>query len=165
MNWRRISRRGTIAGLLGAVTVAAWFLLVDTILLHPFFTPGALGSALFLGATDLGSVEVNLWTVGGYTVFHLLTFAVIGFAASALIEKAEQKPYVVLAGLLVGVVILAFFLGLLTILAEFLLGALTWWAIAVGSLLGALAMGLYLWERDPKLEEAVEKDPFRKRHT
>ena len=54
----------------------------------------------------------------------------------------------------------AFFMALLAMVAEFLLGALTWWTIAVGNVLAALVMGWYLWIHHPKLRAALAADPL-----
>jgi hypothetical protein len=157
-----IVREGAVAGLVGAVAVAMWFLVIDTIQGQPLFTPAALGSALFLGATDLAMVEVTFWTIGGYTLFHLVVFAVVGLVAAVIVWEAEQTPPLLLGVMLLFVVFEALFLGLLAIVAEFLLGPLAWWSIAVGNLVAVLAMGYYLWRKHPKLREVMASDPFDK---
>ncbi|MDH3426995.1 MAG: hypothetical protein OEM23_01040, partial [Gemmatimonadota bacterium] len=42
-------RQGIAAGLIGALVVAVWFLIVDSIAGRPLFTPAALGSAMING--------------------------------------------------------------------------------------------------------------------
>ena len=155
-----IVREGLIAGLTGASVVAAWFLVFDVVRGQPFFTPGALGSALFLGASNASQVEVNFMTVGAYTVFHLLSFGVVGIVAAAIVCEAEENPPLLLGGMILFVAFEALFLGVLALVAEFLLGANAWWTIAVGNLLAALAMGYYLWRAHPKLRGAVRSDTF-----
>lgn len=157
-----IVREGAMAGLVGAVAVALWFLVIDTIQGRPLFTPAALGSALFLGATDLAMVEITPWTIAGYTLFHLGIFAVVGLAAAVIVWEAEQTPPILLGVMLLFVVFEALFLGLLAIVAEFLLGPLAWWSIAVGNLVAVVAMGYYLWRKHPKLREAMASHPFDK---
>lgn len=155
-----IVREGLIAGLIGASIVAAWFLVFDVVRGQPFFTPGALGSAIFLGASNASQVEVNLLTVGAYTVFHLLAFAGVGIVAAAIACQAEDHPPLLLGGMLLFVAFEALFLGVLALVAEFLLGANAWWTIAVGNLLAAVAMGYYLWRAHPRLRGAVKADEF-----
>lgn len=155
-----ILREGMLAGLLGASVVAAWFMVFDVVRGQPFFTPGALGSALFLGASNASQVEVNLLTVGAYTVFHLVAFGVVGVVAAALASEAEDHPPLLLGGMILFVVFEALFLGVLALVAEFLLGANAWWTIAVGNLMAALAMGYYLWRAHPRLQGAVAADGF-----
>lgn len=155
---------GLVVGLIGAAAVAAWFFVIDLVLGRPFFTPAALGSALFLRVQELDAVEVSAGIVAGYTVVHLAAFFLLGVAVVAIVRRAHRTPPLVLAALLLFVVFQALFMGLVAIAAEFLLGALAWWAIAVGNLLAALAMGYYVWEKDPTLREAVEQEPFDRTH-
>jgi hypothetical protein len=105
-------------------------------------------------------VEVNLWTVAGYTVLHLLAFSVVGLVAAAITVEAERTPALILGAVLLFVAFEAFFLGLLAVVAEFLLGPLAWWTIAVGNLLAVLAIGFYLWKQHPLLRAAFAADPF-----
>jgi len=156
----RIVQEGIVAGLLGAVVVAVWFLLFDVVRGEPFFTPGALGSAMFLGASSTGQVAISAWTVAGYTVIHLAAFVVTGFIAAAIATQAEETPPLILGPILLFVAFEAFFLGLLAMVAEFLLGALAWWTIAVGNVLATIVMGFYLWRKHPKLRDALGEDPL-----
>ncbi len=49
----KVYQDGTIAGVLGAGTIALWFLIVDSIQGRPFYTPTVLGTALFGGGQGL----------------------------------------------------------------------------------------------------------------
>ena len=40
-------REGGIAGIIGAASVALWFLIVDSIAGRPLFTPAILGASVF----------------------------------------------------------------------------------------------------------------------
>jgi hypothetical protein len=51
-------------GLIGAAAVAVWFLLVDLLLGSPLRTPGALGSAIFLGVSDPSEIVISPVTLG-----------------------------------------------------------------------------------------------------
>jgi hypothetical protein len=161
--WKTISsnsvaREGIITGLIGAGVVAGWFLLFDVLHGRPFFTPGALGSALFLGSSTVSEVSVNAATVIGYTVLHIVAFTVTGFFAAAIVTAAEDTPPLILGAVMFFAVFEAFFMGLLAMVAEFLLGDLAWWTIAVGNILAAVVMGWYLWECHPKLRAALASD-------
>jgi hypothetical protein len=156
----QIVREGLVAGVVGAAAVAAWFFFFDLTQGRPFFTPAALGSALFLGASSLEMVEVGFWSIAGYSVFHIGAFMVVGLIASAIVWQAEHTPPIILGAILLFVAFEALFLGLLAVVAEFLLGPLAWWSIAVGNLLAVGAMGYYLWVKHPGLKEALAADPF-----
>lgn len=155
-----VIREGVIAGLIGAVTVAGWFFLFDLLRGQPFFTPGALGSALFLGARDVAAISVSAGTVSGYSVFHVVAFVVTGMLATAFVIEAERRPPFILAAILLFVTFEAFFMGFLAMVAEFLLGPLAWWTIAVGNLLATVTMGYYLWVRHPRLQEVLRSNPL-----
>ena len=152
--------KATVSGVIGAAVVAVWFFLIDFGLGRPFFTPAALGSALFRGVTEVGQVSVDFATVAGYSVFHVGAFVLVGALASAIVTVAEKRPPLVLGAVLLFVVFEALFMGYLAMGVEFLLGALQWWAVAIGNLLAAVAMGYYLWAQHPKLREAMAADPF-----
>ncbi|MEX1256469.1 MAG: hypothetical protein WEG36_02515 [Gemmatimonadota bacterium] len=155
-----IVREGLLAGLVGAVTVAAWFFFFDLTQGRLLFTPAALGSALLLGASNTEMIEVTFFTVGGYSILHFVTFGVIGLIASAIAWEAESRPPIILGAILLFVAFESFLLGLLAIVAEFLLGPIAWWSIAMGNVLAVAAIGIYLWQRHPKLREALASDPF-----
>ena len=158
----RVFKEGLVAGLVGAWTIALWFFMVDMGRGQPFFTPGALGSALFLGSTDPASVSISVATVAGYSIFHIGTFFVLGFVAAAIAGYAEDTPPLILAAVMLFLAFEAFFMGLMALSAEFLLSALAWWAIVVGNVLATLAMGSYLWIKHPKLREALAAFPMDK---
>jgi len=155
-----IVREGLLAGLVGGLTVAVWFFFFDLTQGRMLFTPAALGSALLLGATNTEMIEVSALTVGGYSILHIVTFGVVGLIASAIAWEAESRPPIILGAILLFVAFESFLLGLLAIVAEFLLGPIAWWSIAMGNLLAVAAIGIYLWQRHPKLREALAADPF-----
>ena len=152
--------RGLTAGVLGGAAVLMWFLVIDMVAGWLLLTAGALGSAIFLGARDPAQVQVTVLTVGGYVALHFLAFAAFGMGASRAVSRARRRPRVLLGAVLLVAVIATLLLALLTILAEVLLGELAWWSVAAGGVLGALALGGYLWAADRELEDAVHRDPF-----
>lgn len=158
----RIVREGIVSGLIGAAAVAFWFLLFDLARAEPFFTPGALGSALFLGVTTTDDVVVNFGTVAGYTMVHLAAFVITGLVAAAVMTHGERIPSLVFGAGMLFVTFEAFFMGFIALIAEFLLGAMAWWTIAIGNLLATVAMGWYLWQRHPKLRAALADQPLDK---
>jgi hypothetical protein len=64
---------GIVAGLLGAATIAVWFLIVDTINGQPLHTPTVLGTTLFRGGAGLDHPEtlpVSYEMVMAFTWVH-----------------------------------------------------------------------------------------------
>ncbi len=166
VSWWSIMRRqhilteGIVAGLIGAAVVAVWFLIFDAVSGQPFFTPSALGSALFLGVTDLDAVSIHMGAVVGYSAVHLGAFAVMGVVASAVLTQAEEVPPLLLGAVLLFVAFEAAFMGFIALGAEFLLGPLAWTSIAFANVLAAGGMGYYLWRKHPKLRAAFAANPM-----
>jgi hypothetical protein len=156
----RVFKEGMGAGLVGAGTVAGWFFIVDMGRGQPFFTPGALGSALFLGSSDPTGVDVAFATVAGYSILHIGAFVATGFIAAAIVGYAEDTPPLIIGAVMLFVAFEAFFMGLMALSAEFLLSSLAWWAIVVGNVLATLSMGSYLWVKHPNLREALAANPM-----
>ena len=156
----RVFKEGLIAGLVGTGTVALWFFIVDMGRGQPFFTPGALGSALFLGSSDPTSVDVAFATVAGYSILHIGAFVATGFIAAAIVGYAEDTPPLIIGAVMLFAAFEAFFMGLMALSAEFLLSSLAWWAIVVGNVLATLSMGSYLWVKHPNLREALAANPM-----
>lgn len=151
-----VLREGLVVGLIGAGVVAVWFLALDTVMGRLFFTPAALGSVIFHDATTAAAVHVDALTILGYTALHLGAFLVVGLIAAAIVAYAEDRhAYVLLGAVLLFVTFETFFIGILTLLAQWLLELIPWWSILVANILAAAAMGSYLWRMHPKLARAV----------
>ncbi|HSM36236.1 MAG TPA: hypothetical protein VK837_07565 [Longimicrobiales bacterium] len=161
VSWRtvlkkhRILREGLYGGLIGAAAVAIWFLLIDAMFGRLLFTPGALGSVLFHGARSVADVQTDALTILGYSGLHLIAFFVTGLAAAAIVTEAEDYAMPLIFGaILLFVTFETFFIGMLAIVAQWLLSVIPWWSILIGNIIAAVAMGTYLWRHHPKLREA-----------
>ena len=148
-----VVQEGLMVGLIGAGVVAFWFLLHDLVEVRPFFTPGALGSAIFLGITDVSQMRIDAVTVLGYSLFHFAAFITVGIIAAVVVWQAEETPAVLLAGVILFAVFEAFFLGITALVSQAILGTHAWWTIAGGNLLAAICMGFFLYRRHPGLKE------------
>jgi hypothetical protein len=158
LNEHQTVKEGLYAGVLGAVAVALWFLLIDAVRGQLLFTPAALGSALFLGARGVAEVQITFAMVLGYTMLHVAAFIAAGFLASALASAAEREPPVLLGAALLFFVLEVMFLGLLAIVASWLLDALNWWSVVAANVIAAAVMGAYLWHEHPRLREELNHD-------
>lgn len=144
--WVDVFREGVVAGLLGALTVALWFLVYDTMRGRPFWTPALLGAALFERLRQpvlLQTAPLDL--VLGYTVIHFTAFALFGILVAALLMAAEWEPRVLLGLFILFLCFELFFLGFVSALDEALVGALGWWNIAIANLCAAVAMLTYFF--------------------
>ena len=153
----RIVREGLIAGVIGAVAVAAWFFVVDLGMGRLLYTPGALGSALFMGVDSPEAVQVTAATVLGYSGVHFAGFIAMGLVFAALITRAEESPPLLMGLALLFVTFETLLLGLVAILAAWLLDVVPWWSIALSNLVAAAAMVVYLWRAHPALAESVSR--------
>ena len=150
----RLYQEGIIAGLIGAATIAVWFLIIDALNGRPLYTPTVLGTALFKGGEGLGapaSLPVDLGIVLMFTWVHGLVFIVIGGIASRLLGLAEHNPNIGFGILLLFVVFEFGFVAVNMVFADIVLRALTWQAVLVGNLLAAIAMSIYFWRHHPTL--------------
>ena len=145
---------GLLAGVVGAATVAIWFLIVDAVNGRPLYTPTVLGTALFGGGAGLDapeSIVPSFEMALSFTWVHVLVFLLIGVAASWLLTLAERNPSVGFGVVILFVFFECGFLLASTAVAEPVLEALAWPAVMIGNLLAAAAMAATLWWRHPHL--------------
>ena len=142
---RSVLREGTIAGLLGAATVAVWFLVFDALRGRPFLTPSLLGAAVFYGAKDPAGVDVALGPILGYTILHGLVFIAFGVVAAAFIRLSEREPALFIAVIILFACFETFFLAVVGAVGTSMIGALVWWSILIGNMLAAIVMLWYFF--------------------
>jgi len=150
----RVYQDGIVAGILGALAVALWFLIFDSLRGQPLYTPSVLGTALFGRGASLAPLEstpVSLDMVLMFTWVHGLVFAGLGGIAARLLAVAERSPHVGFGIILLFVIFEAGFTMAAYLLAAPLLHALTWPAVVIANLLAAAVMAAYLWWRHPLL--------------
>src|SRR5262245_12414039 len=143
-----------VAGLLGAATVALWFLIVDTLNGRPLYTPTVLGTAVFRAGAGLDhpqTLPISFEMVMLFTWVHALVFAAVGGIAARLLAFAEHTANVGFGIVLLFVVFEFGFVAVTMIFAENVLSSLAWPAVLVGNLLAAAVMGAYFWRRHPNL--------------
>jgi hypothetical protein len=144
--------------LLGAATVALWFFAVDLINGAPLRTPGILGSAIFLGISSPDEAVISASTVGLYSILHGAVFFLVGIGTTAIIRTADRAPNILALFIPLTVVLQALFVGGTAILAQYLLGAIAWWAVLGGNLLASFLMGSLLLYWHPVTAKNL-KDP------
>lgn len=153
---RSVLVKGTLAGVIGATTVALWFLIVDLIRGRAFLVPAALGHGLrhALGVASIDNFASNVIV---YTIVHYGAFIAVGILAALILRRAETQPAILAGAFLLFVVFEAGFLILTTVLPESrALGLPSWALVSIGNLLAAIAMGTYLWRTHPLLGGQLE---------
>jgi hypothetical protein len=139
--WGGVLREGVTAGLIGALVVAVWFLLIDFAEGQPLRTPLLLGSRLF------GDTVPVAPTIILYTVAHGLAFIVFGILAALLISGAESQPLLILGAAILFTAFEVVFFGAIVIAAKWVLDELAGWAIFLGNIFAASAMLWYFFAR------------------
>lgn len=148
-------REGLLAGLLGAALVATWYFAFDMAAGRPFHTPNVLGKVFFRGDLEPGIRHIVPGVVAGYTLLHLLIFAVVGTVLTLLVHMASRNLSLRM-GLWMGLVVVFFFLTGLTYLLTTATGErVPLWSVAGGSLVGVAGMGWFLLSRHPRLRSEV----------
>jgi len=139
-----VASDGILAGMVGAATVALWFLGYDALTREPLFTPSTLGRALAFGDRPEPTLPVDLAAVAIYTAIHGGLFLAFGIAVSALRATIRNR---IAPWLLPGGLFLALELGFL-LLAEVaapcaadVIGQVP---ILLGNALAAATMSAYL---------------------
>jgi hypothetical protein len=151
-------REGVVTGLIGAATLAAWFLAVDAVHGRPLFTPAALGSVLLAGADAPAAVSITAGPVLAYTLLHVTAFVLLGLLSAAIASRIERFPPLAFAFVMLFVVYWTFVVFLTTMLGTWLLRELAWWSVFAGNLLAALAMGWWLWRAHPRIRQGLTHD-------
>lgn len=148
-------QEGIVAGVLGAIAVALWFLVLDSLSGRPFWTPTVLGTALFRHGSGLDNPQtlpVSFEMVLMFSWVHGMVFAALGGLVARLLGYAERHPSAGFGVLLLFVVFQFGFIAVATVFAEPVLRALSAWSILVANLVAAAAMTAFLWRRHPLLE-------------
>jgi hypothetical protein len=153
--WTEVMREGIAAGLIGAGAVAVWFLVYDTAMGRPLYTPALLGGAILKGLRDPSELHIATPVVLGYSVLHGAAFVLFGVLAATLLAAAEREPVLLLAVFVLFTVFEVFFFGLVKVLDEALLRSLGWWTIFVANLLAGTAMLAYFRARHAGLGTRV----------
>lgn len=135
--WVAVMTEGIAAGMIGAVVLAIWFLIIDYAAGEPLRTPSILGSVILGGA---GGSAISLPMVVGYTALHFIAFVAFGIAASILVFGSEREPLLALGVLVLFLWFEVSFLGCMTMINAAALDQLGWWQIIAGNLLALAAM-------------------------
>ena len=153
-------REGLATGLIGAVIVAAWYLLCDVISGRPFETMSVLGRIFLQGDLNPGPRAIDPGAVAGFAVFHLVVFAVLGTALTKVTHLAESN-LALRMGVWIGLVVTFLFLtGVVFALNVSTGNRLPLWEVIGGGFLGVAAMAWRLWRRHPRLGRSFERVPL-----
>jgi hypothetical protein len=153
-------REGVAAGLIGALIVAVWYLIVDAAGGQPFHTPNLLGRIFLRGEVGPGVPRILPEAVLGYTILHFVAFALVGMGLTLLVHIATRN-IALRMGVWMGLVVaFGLFAGLTYMLGAATDERLSPWSVVSGSLLGVLGMAGYLWRRHPRFGRSFDEAPL-----
>jgi hypothetical protein len=143
---------GVFAGLIGASAVALWFLVVDTALREPLFTPSLVASAVLRGVPATASEPVDLSMVAGFTAIHSFLFILFGIAASWLVDQFQRTPDLPLIAIATFIALEGGFVIATKLFVPDVAATIGHGFIVAGNVFAAVGMGLYLrgWQRHPE---------------
>ena len=149
---------GLFTGMIGAIAVAIWFLILDTLAGHPLRTPALLGSVLLHGGKPtLDQAIVAPLEVAAYTAFHFVAFIAVGILFSYLMSLFDRFPIMFFVLLVSFLSLMVGFFFLDAALGAHLVGQLQTWSVVVANLLAAAGMALYQWRRHPGALKGIER--------
>lgn len=150
---------GSTLGVIGALTVAGWFLILDLIAHRPFFTPSVLGQIILFGKSNPSPTPVPE-AIALYSFVHFAAFIGLGILVTQLVHLAARDSVFRFALLILFVVFEVFFYAFTYVFFEGTRQAFPWWSMLAANTLSALAMGLYIWIRHPALRQSPDHEPL-----
>lgn len=153
--WTEVVREGVVAGMIGAVIVALWFLAYDAAIGQPFRTPALLGAIVFNGMHQPADFAVTLGLVLGYTALHFFAFIMFGIASSILMAASEYEPVLAFGELILFIWFELCFAAFVTFLDGQALEEIGWWRIIVGNVVALAAIIAYYEHRHPRITRRI----------
>src|SRR5258705_6359832 len=84
---------GLFTGMIGALGVALWFLVLDLAAGRPLFTPSLLGDVLLHGSQSAAQVvAISPLNVAAYTAFHFVAFVAVGIVFAYMMSLFDRFP-------------------------------------------------------------------------
>ncbi len=148
---------GLFTGMIGALVVAVWFLVLDSIAGRPLYTPALLGTLLLHGGEAARQTVVAPLEIAAYTAFHFVVFILVGLTLSWMMSLFERFPIMFFVILVMFVCLQLAFFGLNVALGAQLMGQLSAWSVVIANVLAAAGMVFYQWKRHPSVLKSVEK--------
>jgi uncharacterized membrane protein len=153
-------KEGTIVGVLGAVTVAAWYLFLDVGGGQPLRTPSLLGQIVLFRNFDPITDRIVTSAVIGYTIVHFLVFIGLGLLITKITYLAQNHPVFLFAGFMLFVVFEVFFTLFTYMFHAASQGLFPWTTTLTANSLAAIVMTIYIWRHNPALKRALQRHPL-----
>jgi hypothetical protein len=150
-----LGKEGAVAGLLGGIGVAAWFLTLDLLRGTPLRTPSVLGQVILFGNASPVTDRIVPGGAIGYTLLHLAVFIALGLFMTELVHLAVNSPLFRFAILMLFVVFQVFFYGFSYAFFVATRELFPWWEVLIADTLAVVLMVTYLWRKHPSLKRAL----------
>ncbi|MGD8287680.1 MAG: hypothetical protein PVI31_03520 [Gemmatimonadota bacterium] len=141
------------AGGVGGSATALFFLVVDGVLGRLFFTPSAIGTALFTGEAVSAATPVRLDMVVYFSIVHFALFGTVAFAAAELTRwrpDLERRP-LLMAGIIFAVLTAGVFLANAFVLHGVLSAIGIVPVIAANAVTGVAMAVFFRWSRTQRI--------------
>ena len=147
---------GAVAGIVGALVIAIWYLIFDAARGRPLGSLDALAATLFQDFGQGAPQSAFGMMLLGHLVFFLCIFALIGIVAAVILEIAEEN-----AALFPTMLVFVCAFEIFSVMIMMLLGpsgavSLPWWKFIIGDLMATSAMLAFFLERHPTLARMLE---------
>ncbi len=145
----------------GGTVVALIFLFLDVVQGHPLLTPSILGSVAFKGVPADAVTSMDLSSVAGFTMVHILVFGVLGLMATVLHStlRAHNAAATIITTLMLFVLMEG---GMWVASSSILPGTLARLgtsSVFVANVAGSMSMGLFLhWAHAQKDDTSDERE-------
>jgi hypothetical protein len=153
-------REGILTGVIGAVVVAAWFLVTDLLQGRPFSTPSILGQVALYGITDPVLSPPQLGPTIAYTLLHFGAFAMFGVLTTWMVHLAMTSPLARFGLMIMAVVFELFFIMMTYAVFTGTSSLFPWWSVLAANTLSLIAMGYTLVRRHPGIKQQFEREPL-----
>ena len=140
---------GAVAGIIGALVIALWYLIFDAARGQPL----GLATTLFGSA---GGANADVGLVLAKLGFHFCVFALIGVVAAVILETAETDEKLFPTMMVLVPVFEIFSIMILMLIGPSAHVSLPWWKLLIGDLMATSAMMVYFLERHPTLARHLE---------
>jgi len=150
---------GSTLGVIGAITVATWFLILDLIAHRPFYTPSVLGQVILFGR-ETPAPGLVPEAIALYSFVHFAAFIGLGILVTQLVHLAARESVFRFLLLIIFVVFEVFFYAFTYVFFEGTRGIFPWWSMLAANTLAAFAMGLYVYLRHPALRQSPDHEPL-----
>ncbi len=152
-----IAKDGIFSGVIGALMVAVWFLILDTLAGRPLYTPSLLGKILFRVPNALQDPTIVRSIAAVYTAAHTAVFVIVGLVAAYLVVASERMPPMRILFLFFFVIFEAAFFVYSLLAGGGLIARLGMTTVIIANLLAAGGMSAYYVWRHPKGRQSIDK--------